>query len=78
MKRLGYAALFGSLLLVGGCVTEHSVHVAPIQLQPIQVTMDVNVHIDDNHAAASDAGTESTSTTGGDAPRAPNDAAPSP
>jgi hypothetical protein len=77
MKRFGHAVLFGSLLVVGGCVTEHSVHVAPIQLQPIQVTMDVNVHIQDDQADAgpaddaADEGAEATETpsAGGEAAR---------
>lgn len=76
MKRLGYTVLFASLLLVGGCVTEHSVHVAPIQLEPIQVTMDVNVHIQDNQTEdAADAGvdaapseTPAEDTAGGETP----------
>lgn len=33
------------LLLLGGCATTHNVNVAPLEVQPIRVTMDVNVNV---------------------------------
>ncbi len=44
MKRL----VLANLLLLGlgaGCATSHNVHVAPIQVAPIRMTMDVNVNV---------------------------------
>jgi hypothetical protein len=33
------------LVLLGGCATTHNVNVAPLEVQPIRVTMDVNVNV---------------------------------
>lgn len=37
----------GVLLLcfVGGCATHHNVNIAPLEVAPIRVTMDVNVNV---------------------------------
>lgn len=42
MKRILAVA---SWLALGGCATTHNVNVAPLEVQPIRVTMDVNVNI---------------------------------
>lgn len=47
MKRIVWATSVAALCLVGGCISQHAVQVEPIQLQPIRVTMDVNVRIQD-------------------------------
>lgn len=33
------------LLALGGCATTHNVQIAPLEVQPIRVTMDVNVNV---------------------------------
>jgi len=48
------------LPLIGGCMT-HEVRIQPITLEPIHMTLDVNLHVD--HDAA-------TATTGSEAPAA--------
>lgn len=69
MKRI-VPFLFG-LLLLGGCFAQHNVQVAPIQVEPIRVQMDVNVNV--NEATAHDGGAPSederaAETSGGEAP----------
>lgn len=53
------------LTLVAGCATSHNVNVAPIQVAPIRMTMDVNVNVhetsgdeEDAPDATADAGAE--------------------
>lgn len=53
MRRL--APLFVLFGLIGGCATQHNVHVAPLEVQPIRVTMDVNVNV---HESAESVGDE--------------------
>lgn len=71
MKRIAFAGLFASLCLVDGCISQHSVRVDPIQLEPIQVTMDVNVRLQDER---SDAGDEDAGDEGGGDAGPPADA----
>lgn len=73
MKRIALAALLALPVLAAGCMSQHSVRVEPIQLQPIQVTMDVNVHVQNEEAEtagdeADDAADTATPVTE-DAPR---------
>lgn len=51
MRYLGLPLLL-ALLPLGGCISQHAVRVDPIQLQPIHVTMDVNVRVQDQTADA--------------------------
>lgn len=45
-----YAILLTLMLVfLGGCFSQHAVQVAPIQVAPIRVTMDVNVNVQDRH-----------------------------
>jgi hypothetical protein len=44
MKRWLPAVAFGAVLLTGGCV--HTVKVEPIKVEPIYVTMDIYLKID--------------------------------
>ncbi len=39
-------ALIGFLSLSNACHTEHEVKVAPVEVKPIHITIDVNVRID--------------------------------
>lgn len=60
MKRIASLSILLSLPLASmGCIT-HAVRVEPISLEPVQVTMDVNLHVDDTRA---DAGTPADATT---------------
>lgn len=65
MKRLALALVFslpvGSL---AGCIT-HAVHVEPISLEPVQVTMDVNLHVDDDRTTGEESPTTAATTTEG-------------
>jgi len=47
MKRKRRLALLGALvlLLLSGC-TRHAVQVAPIEIKPIHITIDVNIKVD--------------------------------
>ena len=65
MKRIAIATLALSSLSLAGCM--HSVHMDPIQVEPVQVTMDVNVRIQDERPdEAEDADTPpETARTGG-------------
>jgi hypothetical protein len=38
--------LTGLLIFTGACSTKHSVEVAPVEVKPIHITIDVNVRID--------------------------------
>lgn len=42
------------------CIT-HAVRVEPIALEPVQVTMDVNLHVDDTRSQSESSGTEPSS-----------------
>ena len=54
MKRITIAAITLAIASpLAGCM--HSVHLDPIQVEPVQVTMDVNVHIEDERDDADDA-----------------------
>lgn len=44
MKSLLPVAVFSLVTL--GCATHHVVHVTPVEVAPIHLTMDVNVHVD--------------------------------
>ncbi len=58
------------LLLLGGCATTHNVNVAPLEVQPIRVTMDVNVNVHESDTpvgSAADAEEDEASAGGRDA-----------
>ncbi len=38
--------LFGVLVFMSGCSTSHEVQVAPVEVKPIHITIDVNVKVD--------------------------------
>jgi Skp family chaperone for outer membrane proteins len=38
-------ALAATLLLLGACSTRHEVQVAPVEVKPIHITIDVNVRV---------------------------------
>jgi hypothetical protein len=38
--------LTGLLFLAGACSTKHQINVAPVEVKPIHITIDVNVKID--------------------------------
>lgn len=42
--KLASFLLLGCALSAGGCVFSHKVNVEPVTVDPIQVTVDVNVH----------------------------------
>lgn len=44
------------LLLIAGCATTHNVNVAPLEVQPIRVTMDVNVNVHESDTPVGSAG----------------------
>jgi hypothetical protein len=48
MRKLfsGFILLTGSLFLAGACSTRHSIEVAPVEVKPIHITIDVNLKID--------------------------------
>ena len=46
MKHLILIALAGLLLAAWGCSTSHRVEVAPVEVKPIHITIDVNVKVD--------------------------------
>ena len=48
MRKLfsGFIILTGLLFLAGACSTKHSIEVAPVEVKPIHITIDVNVKID--------------------------------
>ena len=47
MRNLFAVALTAAVLCVAGCIkTENTVEVKPITLNPIQVTLDINIKVD--------------------------------
>lgn len=58
MNRFVFPALLFATLF-GGCIT-HAVRVEPIALEPVQVTMDVNLHVDDTRTQGEEQPAEST------------------
>ena len=59
-----------TFLIVCGCSTQHKVEMAPVEVKPIHITIDVNVKVDkalddffsDVDDAEDDIGSESTGT----------------
>ena len=45
-KFTGFTLLIGLLIFSGACQTKHSVEVAPLEVKPIHITIDVNVRVD--------------------------------
>ena len=41
-----FTILIGLLIVSGACQTKHSVEVAPLEVKPIHITIDVNVRVD--------------------------------
>ncbi len=46
MKQTFALILATTLLTVWGCSTSHRVEVAPVEVKPIHITIDVNVKVD--------------------------------
>ncbi len=46
MKQIIIPALCAMLLTAWGCQTSHRVEVAPVEVKPIHITIDVNVKVD--------------------------------
>ena len=46
MKQLLILATAATLFTVWGCSTSHKVEVAPVEVKPIHITIDVNVKVD--------------------------------
>jgi len=46
MKQLLLLACCAALLTAWGCQTSHRVEVAPVEVKPIHITIDVNVKVD--------------------------------
>ena len=42
------AAFLGGLLILGvtACKTEHKIEIAPVEVKPIHITIDVNIRVD--------------------------------
>ncbi len=38
--------IIGALAVIQGCQTHHDVEVAPVEVKPIHITLDVNVKVD--------------------------------
>jgi hypothetical protein len=57
MNRFAFLSLsllvFSGAAFSSGCIT-HAVRVEPIALEPVQVTMDVNLHVDDTRSQGGD------------------------
>lgn len=43
--RVPFTALAVMLLLQSGCSTRHEVQMAPVEIKPIHITIDVNVRV---------------------------------
>ena len=43
--RFSHTLLFAALLTIGACSTRHEVQVAPVEVKPIHITIDVNVRV---------------------------------
>lgn len=43
--RVLFLALAATLLLQGACSTRHEVQMAPVEVKPIHITIDVNVRV---------------------------------
>lgn len=70
MRHLGVLLLF----LIGGCATHHNVNIAPIEVAPIRVTMDVNVNVHESDVpVGGDAADDEEDTAGGDDSAEPAD-----
>ncbi|QGY38958.1 YnbE family lipoprotein [Pseudodesulfovibrio cashew] len=67
MKNLLTAGLCLTLAMLWGCQTSHRVEVAPVEVKPIHITIDVNVKVDkeldDFFSDIDDAGADSAATT---------------
>lgn len=46
MKRIALPVMCAGLFLAAGCSTSHKVEVAPVEVKPIHITIDVNVKVD--------------------------------
>ena len=59
MSKSTYLLLAALLLLISQSCTQHKVEVAPVEVKPIHITIDVNVKVDkalDEFAATAPAG----------------------
>lgn len=41
----GFIILTGLLVCLGACSTKHEINVAPVEVKPIHITIDVNIQI---------------------------------
>jgi len=46
MSKSGYLLLAALIFLVSQSCTQHKVEVAPVEIKPIHITIDVNVKVD--------------------------------
>jgi hypothetical protein len=47
MRKLAIASLGAAFFLwIGACNTRHAVEVAPVEIKPIHITIDVNVRVE--------------------------------
>ena len=46
LKNAVFLLVFSVFLFVQGCNTHHEVAVAPVEVKPIHITIDVNIKID--------------------------------
>lgn len=45
-KRLSVLSIVAAVFMIVGCHTSHEVQVAPLEVKPIHITIDVNVKVD--------------------------------
>ncbi len=45
-KNIWLIGLLGAALMLPACSTSHKVQVAPVEVKPIHITIDVNVKVD--------------------------------
>ena len=46
MRHYGFMMILAMLFFVQGCQTSHEVKVAPVEVKPIHITIDVNIKVD--------------------------------
>ena len=46
MSKIFFLAAFTALILTVACNTKHEVQVAPVEVKPIHITIDVNIKVD--------------------------------
>ena len=46
IKTIKFLIVTGMILTLTACQTRHSIEVAPVEVKPIHITIDVNVRVD--------------------------------